>query len=60
VIADEVKSKHDNLFIAYSRTHDNLIITPHIGGMTVEGQQIAYTHTANLLKTYFDNKGMKS
>jgi phosphoglycerate dehydrogenase-like enzyme len=32
---------------------DQLIITPHIGGMTTEGKDIAYNHSFNLLKKYF-------
>ena len=27
---------NENLLIAYSRTHSNLIITPHVGGCTIE------------------------
>ncbi|MFA4826211.1 MAG: NAD(P)-dependent oxidoreductase [Methanoregula sp.] len=54
VIADEVQSKKQNLFIDYSKKQDNLIITPHIGGMTVEGQMIAYSHAAKLLKNFLE------
>jgi D-3-phosphoglycerate dehydrogenase len=35
--------------IAYSRTHDHLIITPHIGGVTYESQAMAFAATAEKL-----------
>ena len=52
VIADEVRSKAGNPLIEYARAHENIIITPHIGGMTVEGQSIAYTGAATRLSEY--------
>jgi D-3-phosphoglycerate dehydrogenase len=39
----------DHPLIAYSRSHDNLIITPHIGGVTVESQEMAYSAAARKL-----------
>jgi phosphoglycerate dehydrogenase-like enzyme len=57
VIADEVRHKQDNPLIEFARTHANLILTPHIGGMTVEGQQIAYNHAARKLKQFFAEGG---
>lgn len=56
VITNEISSKSDNKFIDYAREHNNLIITPHIGGMTQEGQQIAYHHSVNNLKQFFAEK----
>lgn len=40
VLEDERSSgmSHDEL-VKYSRTHDNLLITPHIGGCTVESRE---------------------
>ena len=35
--------------IAYSRTHENLIITPHVGGITYEAQEVAYCAAAQKL-----------
>ncbi len=56
VIADEVQKKETNKLIEYARTHANLIITPHVGGMTVEGQQIAYQCAGRRLKHFLENK----
>ncbi len=53
VVADEVRSKSNSPLIAYAKTGNQIIITPHIGGMTVEGQQIAYGHAAGLLHRFF-------
>ena len=39
--------------IAYARAHDNLIITPHIGGVTYESQDMALSASAQKLKDYF-------
>ncbi len=55
VIAEEVRSKKDNKLIEYARNHDNVIITPHIGGATIEGQRIAYQHSALKLKHFLAN-----
>jgi len=50
----------DNLYehpmIAYARTHDNLIITPHIGGVTYESQEMAFSAAAQKLVDYFMEK----
>ena len=39
--------------IAYARRHDNLVITPHIGGVTYESQEMAFLEAAVKLKNYF-------
>ncbi|MEK9781056.1 MAG: 4-phosphoerythronate dehydrogenase, partial [Gammaproteobacteria bacterium] len=33
-----------------------VLITPHIGGMTKEAQEIAYNHAARMLIEYFQAK----
>jgi D-3-phosphoglycerate dehydrogenase / 2-oxoglutarate reductase len=40
--------------IAYARTHENMIITPHVGGVTYESQAMAYSAAAQKLVDYFD------
>lgn len=39
--------------IQYARTHENLVITPHIGGVTYESQELAYARTIHKLTEYF-------
>jgi len=35
-----------NPMVRYARAHDNLIITPHVGGCTYDAQEKAYRHMA--------------
>lgn len=56
VIANEQLTKQKNPLIEYAQRASNIIITPHIGGMTQEGQFIAYGHAANKLKNFFKQK----
>ena len=39
--------------IAYARSHENLVITPHIGGVTYESQEMAYSAAAEKLVEFF-------
>jgi len=39
--------------IVYARTHPNLIITPHVGGVTFESQEMAYAAAARKLVAFF-------
>ncbi|MFH0797500.1 MAG: NAD(P)-dependent oxidoreductase [Candidatus Omnitrophota bacterium] len=44
VLADELQERTaENPLIRYARTHDNLIITPHMGGVTHESQAKAFS-----------------
>lgn len=53
VVSNEVSHRHASPLIAYARSAPNVILTPHIGGMTEEGQQIAYRHAARQLRRFF-------
>lgn len=53
VLADEIRNKNNNPLINFAKQGNQVIITPHIGGMTQEGQEIAYGHAANLLCRFF-------
>ena len=52
VLADEINNRQSSPLLKYSLSSDQVIITPHIGGMSREAQEIAYGHAANLL-SYF-------
>jgi D-3-phosphoglycerate dehydrogenase / 2-oxoglutarate reductase len=39
--------------LCYARSHDNLIVTPHIGGVTYESQAMAYLAAAEKLVQFF-------
>jgi phosphoglycerate dehydrogenase-like enzyme len=53
VLADEVLHKNTNSLREFAGQSDQILITPHIGGMTREGQMIAYNHAACLLSVFF-------
>lgn len=42
--------------VAYAKTHNNLMITPHCGGMSYDGQEKAFTHAAKKLAEYIKTK----
>ena len=42
--------------IRYAATHRNLIITPHVGGVAYEAQEMAYKATADKLRAFFGGK----
>jgi D-3-phosphoglycerate dehydrogenase len=44
VLADEVRNRINSPLLKYAQLSDQVIITPHIGGMTREAQEIAYGH----------------
>lgn len=54
VLADEVRSKATNPLIAHAKAGQQILITPHVGGMTREGQEIAYGHAARMLQRFFN------
>ena len=52
VLKNEIQSKETSPLLLFSKQSSQVLITPHIGGMTKEAQEIAYGHAANLLKRY--------
>jgi phosphoglycerate dehydrogenase-like enzyme len=54
VLADEVKNREKSPLLKYAaNSSGQVIITPHIGGMCREAQEIAYGHAAKRLVTHF-------
>lgn len=53
VLADEVRNRLASPLLQYAHESEQVIITPHIGGMSREAQEIAYGHAAQRLKTFF-------
>ena len=47
VLSDEIFGRSTNMVLNNSLIHNQVVITPHIGGMTQEGQKKAFYHTAN-------------
>ena len=50
VIRDEFSDPNQSSLVAYSKENSNVIITPHVGGMTWEGQKKAYTWAISKFK----------
>lgn len=57
VIVGEWRSDLDqHPLVQYARSHENLIITPHIAGVTFESQAMAYAAAATKLADFFRNQ----
>jgi D-3-phosphoglycerate dehydrogenase / 2-oxoglutarate reductase len=41
--------------IRYANSHQNLVISPHLGGVTLESQRMAYAHTVVKLANFLKN-----
>ncbi len=50
VIRDEFSDIKKSKLVEYSKKNSNVIITPHVGGMTFEGQKKAYIWAINKFK----------
>jgi len=55
VLNNEIKNKRNNKLIKMSKTNDQVLITPHIGGMTIEAQEIAYGKVMDLTNKFLQN-----
>ena len=56
VLADETMGQlKSSLLLAYARSHTNLIITPHLGGATVESMAATEVFMANKLKEFLEH-----
>lgn len=53
---DDIK---DIPLVQYARNHENLVLSPHVGGVTYESQELAYIKIASLIIEWFEkhNKG---
>ena len=54
VLADEIVSRKQSEILNFVNNSQQIIITPHVGGMTKEAQEIAYNHAAEMLSQYFN------
>lgn len=52
VLADEIRNRENSPLLKYALKSEQVIITPHIGGMCREAQEIAYGHAAKKLANY--------
>jgi len=59
VLADELefdKSFSDHPLVEYAKSHNNLIIVPHIGGMTFESREATDIFIAEKIKKYISSE----
>ena len=56
VISDEIRSKSKNILLKENIKNTNIFITPHIGGMTLDAQQIAFERVATKLINTLKNE----
>ena len=56
VIADEVINRVTSPLLTLAAERNQVIITPHIGGMTKEAQEIAYNHAVTMLAHFFSHQ----
>jgi len=55
VLTDEVRNRKKSLILRWADKNNQVIITPHIGGMTTNAQEIAYNHSVELLRRCLDS-----
>ena len=55
VLFDEIRNRLKSRLLNYAKKNQNqVLITPHIGGMTTEGQNIAYNAVVKKLERFFN------
>ena len=52
VLTDEIRNRSKSPLLKFAAKSNQAIITPHIGGMTKEAQEIAYNHAATILNNH--------
>lgn len=50
VLSGEIFGFQKSPLFQFSKESDQVLITPHIGGMTIDAQEIAYSHAVKLLE----------
>lgn len=57
VIAHEITDRKESPVLQHAMGGNQVLITPHIGGMTREGQEIAYNHAIHMLRDFLARHG---
>lgn len=53
VLADEIRGRTSSPLLRFAQGSQQVVLTPHVGGMTREAQEIAYGHAARRLADFF-------
>ncbi len=56
VLSNEIQNRESSPLFKYAQENHQVIVTQHIGGMTLEAQEIAYGHAAKLLAIFFNDQ----
>jgi D-3-phosphoglycerate dehydrogenase len=48
----------DHPVLTYARTHDNLILTPHIGGSTVDAWRLTEAHAIDMALAHLQKSSL--
>lgn len=54
VLSGEIFGFKNSKLYEYSKSSSQVLLSPHIGGMTIDAQEIAYSHAVKLLSIYLD------
>tara|TARA_B100000963_G_C22621149_1_gene670043 strand:+ start:765 stop:1721 length:957 start_codon:yes stop_codon:yes gene_type:complete len=54
VLSGEIFGFQKSKLFKYSQSSNQVLISPHIGGMTIDAQEIAYCHAIKLLKEHIN------
>ncbi len=52
VLSSEINNKFNSPIFQYFKRNNQILITPHIGGMTIHAQEIAYYAVADKLISF--------
>ena len=52
VLSDEIRNRLSSPLLKYANKSNQVTISPHVGGMTREAQEIAYGHAASMLREF--------
>ena len=52
VLSDEIRNRLSSPLLQYANKSNQVTISPHVGGMTREAQEIAYGHAVSMLREF--------
>ncbi len=55
VLSGEIFGFQNSELFNFSKSSNQVLLTPHIGGMTIDAQEIAYGHAVKLLEEFLKN-----
>ena len=59
VLDAEISGRWPSPLVDLAKSNSNVLLTPHVGGMTVEGQEMAFHRAADLLQLNLQERGQR-